>query len=90
MYKVCFPLTIEGKPKIAIFPDECGLVNNRVWHPILQREFYNPLNALVLAEDIRDATKKNRDCPCGESCKSLATPLTVYQPEEDEEDIHLD
>ena len=47
MYKVCFPLTVEHKLKVAIFPDECGFVNNRTWHPVLHKEFHNPLNPLL-------------------------------------------
>lgn len=92
MYKLCFPRTIDGKLRIAIFPDECGFVNNQWWHVHLKKEFNSALDALALAEEIVNARREQKPCPCGEDCEKASETVgtgTVFE-EDEKEEIHLD
>lgn len=90
MYRLCFPLTIDNEFKIAIFPSECGFVNNSWWHRHLKQEFESVLDALALAEDMINAKNEKRPCPCGENCKEKTEGKGIIFTEEELEEIHLD
>ena len=87
-YKLCFPQTIDGKLRVAIFPSECGFVNNNWWHSHLKQEFDTALDALAFSEAIINAKRYEEPCPCGENCKTKQK-VSIFEEDEYEE-IHLD
>jgi len=83
---------VNRKYRIAIFPDESGFVHNKWWHRHLEQRFDNALDALALAEEIVNAKRQHRPCPCGEGCEEktrLGGTGTIFE-EDKREKIHLD
>lgn len=89
-YRICFPKTEDKKKRIAIFPEESGYVHNSWWHPHLEHRFNSALDALAFAEEILNARKRKKECPCGTDCAIKAEAGGTVFEEDEREEIHLD